>query len=136
MWSAVRGGVVLIAISGMVTYVYFRRTPNGVALSGLAKYRARSPADYDAAVEAVQAFHAERARSQPDINVMSTQASLFTKHARQIQMQLPNEASADADIERIIVSSERAMQDHMQRVRRGSSSLLFPKPIGSYFSDM
>ncbi len=55
------------------------------------------------------------------------------KHGRELQMRQPTSVVDEATLERAIKDTERSMQDHIQRMRRGDSKFQFPKPVSDYF---
>lgn len=127
------GVCILILLMASIAYAYMTNKPHGADVSTFEAYRAISPANHDAIVKAIQSFYIERTRPSPDIRAMSAHLETFTKHGREIQMRMPTSVVDEATLERAIKDTERAMQDHIQRLRRGDSKFEFPKPISDYF---
>jgi hypothetical protein len=127
------GVCILMLLVASIAYAYMTNKPHGADVSTFEAYRTISPTNHDAIVKAIRSFYVERTRPSPDIRAMSAHLETFTKHAREIQMRMPTSVVDEATLERAIKDTERAMQDHIQRLRRGDSKFEFPKPISDYF---
>ena len=127
------GICILVLLIASIVYAYMTNKPNGTDVSTFATYQSISPVDHAALVKAVDAFYAERIRPNPDIQILSSHLETFMKHGRELQMRQPTSIVDEATLERAIKDTEKAMQDHIQRLRRGDSAFQFPKPLSDYF---
>jgi hypothetical protein len=127
------GVCILIMLIGSIAYAYMTNKPNGADVSTFDTYKSISPVNHAALVKAIQDFYFERTRPSPDIHILSSYIDIFTKNGREIQLRMPTSVVDEATLERALKDTERAMQDHVQRMRRGTSKFQHPQPLSDYF---
>lgn len=125
-------GFVAAALIG--TWVIERhRLPAGVALS--TTFREVDPYNYDKAMAYARRFEEERTKWKPKIWDLEAATWMFEKHARELQMRLPNDMSKEHRLDQEIQQALWTLEDHIQaaRKRHPEETLNFPMPLGDYF---